>query len=306
MNRFITMLLLATAVCTATGSVSAQEADRILGIYKVEGETTHELSKVRIYKTGDTYEARIIWLEHPNDEAGESSARPAQSRPGIAERPCRRHCTRARSALRCEKGAVDGRYDIQPRRWQSVRRTGGIRWSAGAPGQGVYRKAHVRQRPRLGKAGVTHTGRRTEEKGAPHAVPLLLFSLPSPPHHHRDTTPLRHTPTPHGSSNGRNVPNRTPRRRQQKAPCTRALPTAPAIPSGPAAGTSIPADSSLRHVPDPAYGSVPAISLRWAGAIPPDRIRNPQAGHCKYGPETTAAAPKRAAAHLPIPKDYFR
>ena len=70
MNRFITMLLLATAVCTATGSVSAQEADRILGIYKVEGETTHELSKVRIYKTGDTYEARIIWLEHPNDEAG--------------------------------------------------------------------------------------------------------------------------------------------------------------------------------------------------------------------------------------------
>ena len=57
MNRFITMLLLATAVCTATGSVSAQEADRILGIYKVEGETTHELSKVRIYKTGDTYEA---------------------------------------------------------------------------------------------------------------------------------------------------------------------------------------------------------------------------------------------------------
>lgn len=26
--------------------------------------------QVRIYKTGDTYEARIIWLEHPNDEAG--------------------------------------------------------------------------------------------------------------------------------------------------------------------------------------------------------------------------------------------
>ena len=76
--------------------------------------------------------------------------------------------------------------------------------------------------------------------------------------------------------------------------------------TGPAAGTSIPSDSSLRHVPDPAYGSVPAISLRWAGAIPPDRIRNPQAGHCKYGPETTAAALFGAAAHLPIPKDYFR
>lgn len=204
------------------------------------------------------------------------------------------------------KGAVDGRYDIQPRRWQSVRRTGGIRWSAGAPGQGVYRKAHVRQRPRLGKAGVTHTGRRTEREGAPHAVPLLLF----PCRVHRIITGTRH---PYGTRPRRmgaatDGMCRTERQGDgnKKHRAFRALPTAPAIPSGPAAGTSIPSDSSLRHVPDPAYGSVPAISLRWAGAIPPDRIRNPQAGHCKYGPETTAAALFGAAAHLPIPKDYFR
>ena len=178
MNRFITMLLLATAVCTTTGSVSAQEADRILGIYKVEGETTHELSKVRIYKTGDTYEARIIWLEHPNDEAG--NPRLDLLNPDPALRSGRADAIVLVRGLRCEKGAVDGRYDIQPRRWQSVRRTGGIRWSAGAPGQGVYRKAHVRQRPRLGKAGVTHTGRRTErEGGTARGTPSLIFPAES-------------------------------------------------------------------------------------------------------------------------------
>ena len=75
MNRFITMLLLATAVCTATGSVSAQEADRILGIYKVEGETTHELSKVRIYKTGDTDEAGNPRLDLLNPDPALRSGR---------------------------------------------------------------------------------------------------------------------------------------------------------------------------------------------------------------------------------------
>jgi hypothetical protein len=70
MKRFITTLLLTAALCGAADSVHAQEADRILGTYLVEGETTHELSKVRIYKKGDAYEARIIWLEHPDDEAG--------------------------------------------------------------------------------------------------------------------------------------------------------------------------------------------------------------------------------------------
>lgn len=71
MKRFIKTLLFAATACAAC-SVSAQEAeaDRILGIYEVVGETTNELSKVKIYKTGDTYEARIIWLEHPDDEAG--------------------------------------------------------------------------------------------------------------------------------------------------------------------------------------------------------------------------------------------
>lgn len=69
MKRVATAII--TLLCiAAAGSVSAQEADRILGVYRVIGETTHELSNVRIYKSGDTYEAQIIWLEHPDDANG--------------------------------------------------------------------------------------------------------------------------------------------------------------------------------------------------------------------------------------------
>ena len=58
-------------LCGCFGLRAANPAgDRILGVYEVIGETTHERSKVRIYANGDTYEARIIWLEHPNDANG--------------------------------------------------------------------------------------------------------------------------------------------------------------------------------------------------------------------------------------------
>ena len=251
------MLLLATAVCTATGSVSAQ-GGRQNSRYLQSGGRDHARTPRygRIYKTGDTYEARIIWLEHPNDEAGNPG-----STCSIPTRHCgagRRHCTRARFALRCEKGAVDGRFGYTTpsmAKCTTYGRNSMILQELRV--RGYIGKPMFGRDLRLGKAGVTHTGRRTERGGTARGT-LLLFSLPSPPHHHRDTTPLRHTPTPHGSSNGRNVPNRTPRRRQQKAPC---IPGPPLLHRqyrpDPRAGTSIPSDSSLRHVPDPAYGLFP-------------------------------------------------
>lgn len=71
MKKQIKTLLLLLAVCLGAGStVSAQQADRILGVYRVIGEETKEVSKVKVYKSGDTYEAKIIWLEHPLDEKG--------------------------------------------------------------------------------------------------------------------------------------------------------------------------------------------------------------------------------------------
>lgn len=70
MTTFKTLLitLIFGSVCT---KVSAQTpGDRILGVYRVVGETTNELSKVKIYRNGDTYDGRIIWLEHPLDDSG--------------------------------------------------------------------------------------------------------------------------------------------------------------------------------------------------------------------------------------------
>lgn len=64
-------LSIAFLLCILTNTVAAQNpADRILGVYKVVGETTNELSKVKIYRSGDTYEGKIIWLEHALDAAG--------------------------------------------------------------------------------------------------------------------------------------------------------------------------------------------------------------------------------------------
>lgn len=70
MGRFLKSLVLGALFVLAGFSASAQDADRILGVYKVVGETTGELSHVRIYRNGDKYYGRIIWLEHPNNADG--------------------------------------------------------------------------------------------------------------------------------------------------------------------------------------------------------------------------------------------
>lgn len=70
MGRFLKSLVLGTLFVLAGFSASAQDADRILGVYKVVGETTGELSHVRIYRNGDKYYGRIIWLEHPSNADG--------------------------------------------------------------------------------------------------------------------------------------------------------------------------------------------------------------------------------------------
>lgn len=53
------------------GICSAQNGDKILGTYRVISHTTKEKSNVKFYKNGDTYEAQIIWLEHPLDANGQ-------------------------------------------------------------------------------------------------------------------------------------------------------------------------------------------------------------------------------------------
>lgn len=68
MNTLKALLCTLLLVSIFSPAVSAQnESDRILGVYKVVGETTNELSKVKIYRNGDTYEGKIVWLEHPLD-----------------------------------------------------------------------------------------------------------------------------------------------------------------------------------------------------------------------------------------------
>ena len=75
-------------LCGCFGLRAANPAgDRILGVYEVIGETTHERSKVRIYANGDTYEARIIWLEHPNDANGKRRLDTHNPDPALRTKP---------------------------------------------------------------------------------------------------------------------------------------------------------------------------------------------------------------------------
>lgn len=66
----IVFALLTATFILGAGRVQAQNPDKITGVYRVIGAETGEASKVRVYKKGDTYEARIIWLEHPLDKNG--------------------------------------------------------------------------------------------------------------------------------------------------------------------------------------------------------------------------------------------
>ena len=45
----------------------AQSSDKIVGLYRVIGDTSKEVSNVEITKTGNTFMAKISWLENPND-----------------------------------------------------------------------------------------------------------------------------------------------------------------------------------------------------------------------------------------------
>lgn len=67
LTSILTVVLLLLAQC---GMAYAQQTDRIVGIYSLVSDVTNEPSKVKIYKSGSSYEAQIIWLAHPNDAAG--------------------------------------------------------------------------------------------------------------------------------------------------------------------------------------------------------------------------------------------
>lgn len=49
----------------------AKGGDSIVGVYEALGEKTGKLSHIEFYRQGDTYSARIIWLDTPHDECGE-------------------------------------------------------------------------------------------------------------------------------------------------------------------------------------------------------------------------------------------
>lgn len=57
-------------LCVTVNATAQTPGDRILGIYEAIGEETKALSKVEFYRNGDLYEAKIIWLEKPEDADG--------------------------------------------------------------------------------------------------------------------------------------------------------------------------------------------------------------------------------------------
>lgn len=62
------MLLL--LMCLLGVERASAQANRIVGTYQLVSDVTGEPSRVKIYKVGNTYEAQIIWLQHPNDANG--------------------------------------------------------------------------------------------------------------------------------------------------------------------------------------------------------------------------------------------
>lgn len=64
------MCLLVMVMIIGAAEMKAQGADRIVGTYSFVSDVTKEPSKVKITRTGNTYQAQIIWLQHPNDASG--------------------------------------------------------------------------------------------------------------------------------------------------------------------------------------------------------------------------------------------
>lgn len=66
MKKFRITLMIFTAILFAAGNVYAQEfqKDDILGVWLNEDEDAH----IEIYKDGDLYFGKIIWLKFPIDE----------------------------------------------------------------------------------------------------------------------------------------------------------------------------------------------------------------------------------------------
>lgn len=70
MKNITKLIAVITAIIIGCGISAAQNGDKILGVYRVIGEETKEASNVKVYKKGNTYEAQIIWLQHPLDKNG--------------------------------------------------------------------------------------------------------------------------------------------------------------------------------------------------------------------------------------------
>lgn len=66
LRRGIISLLFACMAVTA----SAQDGDKILGVYRALGQDTNLWSDVKFTKAGDKYYAQVVWLEKTVDENG--------------------------------------------------------------------------------------------------------------------------------------------------------------------------------------------------------------------------------------------
>lgn len=64
-KAFLSLLLCLAAVI---GANAQSPADKILGTYKVI--TDGDVSHVKISKTGDSFDVRVVWLEEPNNPDG--------------------------------------------------------------------------------------------------------------------------------------------------------------------------------------------------------------------------------------------
>lgn len=70
MRRYIKLIAVVVVMAINCSVALADEGDEIIGVYRVLSLESKEPSNVKIYKKGDTYEGRIIWLERPLDDDG--------------------------------------------------------------------------------------------------------------------------------------------------------------------------------------------------------------------------------------------